>query len=102
LGWPNIFSVLKLIKIDRQSSLGNDTLKDLLTLNTDGTSIKNLILTHALICGGKLKHKDQIRIREKYKKRTSQNIESETESSSNDDDTFLLEDWDNWLDDSEA
>ena len=36
-----IFSVLKLIKVDRRSSLGNDTLKDLLTLNTDGTSMEN-------------------------------------------------------------
>ena len=34
------FSVLKLIKVDR-SSLGNDTLKDLLTLNTDGRSMEN-------------------------------------------------------------
>lgn len=37
----------------------------------------------------------------KYKKQ-GQDIESETESSSGDDDTFLLDDWDNWLDNSEA
>ena len=36
-----IFSVLKLIKVNRRSSLGNDTLKDLLMLNTDGTSLEN-------------------------------------------------------------
>lgn len=38
--------------------------------------------------------------RKKYKKQAGQNIESETESSSDDiNDTFLLDDWDNWFDD---
>jgi len=36
-----IFSVLKLIKVYKQSSLGNDTLKDLLVLNTDDVSMDN-------------------------------------------------------------
>ena len=36
-----IFSVLKLIKVNRRSSLGNDTLKDLLMLNTNGKSMES-------------------------------------------------------------
>ena len=37
-----IFSVLKLIKINRRSSLGKDTLKDLLMLNTNGISMQTV------------------------------------------------------------
>ena len=59
-----IFSVLKLIKVDR-SSLGNDTLKDLLTLNTDGRSMDNFNPDPSLIYGGKLKHENQTRRRKK-------------------------------------
>ena len=56
-----IFSVLKLIKVNRRSSLGNETLKDLLMPQMVHLW-RTLILTHVLICGGKL---DQTRRREK-------------------------------------
>ena len=36
-----IFSVLKLIKVDKRASLGNDTLNYLLALNTDSDSLKD-------------------------------------------------------------
>ena len=36
------------------SSLGNDTLDDLLMLNTDAVSLSQFNLIKALICGGKL------------------------------------------------
>ena len=36
-----IFSVLKLIEVNRRLSLENDTLKDLLMLNTDGKSMES-------------------------------------------------------------
>ena len=112
--WPNvlslsrllfslerIFSVLKLIKVNRRSSLGNETLKDLLMLNTDGTSMENFNPDPCidLWWQAKTRRPDQKK-RKKYNKR--EGCESETENSSSDDDTFLLDDWDNWLDDSEA
>ena len=95
-----IFSVLKLIKVDRRSSLGNDTLKDLLTLNTDGRSMENFSPDPCidLWWQAKTRRPDQKK-RKVYKKRAEETIESETDSSSDDDDTFLLDDWDNWLDD---
>ena len=40
--------------------------------------------------------------RKKYKKQADQNVELETESVSDNNDTFLLDDWDNWLDDSKV
>ena len=83
--------------------LGNDTLKDLLTLNTDGTSMENFNPDPCidLWWQAKIQRPDQKK-RKRYKKQTGQNVESETESSSDDDDTFLLDDWDNWLGDSEV
>ena len=95
-----IFSVLKLIKVDRRSSLGNDTLKDLLTLNIDGRSMENFNPDPCidLWWQAKTQRPDQKK-RKVYKKRAEETIESETDSSSDDDDVFLLDDWDNWLDD---
>ena len=95
-----IFSVLKLIKVDRRSSLGNDTLKDLLTLNTDGRSMENFSPDPCidLWWQARTQRPDQKK-RKVYKKRAEETTESETDSSSDDDDTFLLDDWDNWLDD---
>ena len=98
-----IFSVLKLIKVDRRSSLGNDTWKDLLTLNTDGTSMENFNPDPCIDLWWQAKtQRPHQKKRKKYKKRAGQNIESETESSSDDDDKFLLDDRDNWLDDPET
>jgi len=96
-----VFSVLKLIKVDRRSSLGNDTLKDLLMLNTDGVSMDNFNPDSSIDLWWKAKTRrpDQKK-RKKYKKRTTSQAEVETESSDQSDDTFLLDDWDNWLDSS--
>ena len=91
------FSV-KLIKVNRRSSLGNETLKDLLMLNTDGTSMENFNPDPCIDLWWQARP-DQKK-RKKYNKR--EGCESETENSSSDDDTFLLDDWDNWLDDSKA
>ena len=97
-----IFSVLKLIKANRRSSLGNDTLKDLLMLNTNGISMENFNPDPCieLWWQAKTRRPDQKK-RKEYKKKGGQNIESETENSS-DDETILLDDWDDWLDYSEV
>ena len=94
-----IFSVLKLIKVDRRSSLGNDTLKDLLMLNTDGISMDNFNPDPSIDLWWKAKTRqpDQKK-RKKYKKRSAGQTELEIESSDQSDGTFLLDDWDNWLD----
>jgi len=47
-----IFSTLKILKVDKQSSLGNDLLDDLLVLNTDCISLKEFSPITVSICGG--------------------------------------------------
>ena len=54
-----VFSTLKVIKVDKMSSLSNEVLDDLLTLNTNCCSLKDLILTRAYIGGGKTRQEDQ-------------------------------------------
>ena len=88
-----IFSVLKLIKVNRRSSLGNNTLKDLLMLNTNGIFMENFNPDPCieLWWQAKTRRPDQKK-RKEYKKKGGQNIKSETENSS-DDETILLDDW---------
>ena len=43
-----IFSTLKILKFDKQSSLGNDLLDDLLVLNTDCVSLKEFSPDHSI------------------------------------------------------
>ena len=73
-----IFSVLKLIKINRRSSLGNNTLKDLLMLNTNGISMQNFNPDPCieLWWQAKTRRPDQKK-RKECKKKGGQNIESE-------------------------
>ena len=62
---------------------------------------RTLILIPTLIYGGKLKHEDQTRRREKCT-RSKKVVNQKLKAAVHADDTFLLDDWDNWLDDSEA
>ena len=84
--------MLKLIKVNRRSSLGDDTLKDLM-LNTNVISMENFNPDPCieLWWQAKTRRPDQ-KNRKEYKKKGGQNIESETENNS-DDITLLLDDW---------
>ena len=93
-----IFSVLKLLKVDRRSSIGNETLKDLLMINTDGASMDNFNPDPSidLWWRAKTRRPDQTK-RKKYKTRAAAGQSELDSDSSNSEDNILLDDWDNWL-----
>ena len=68
-------------------------------LNTDGISMDNFNPDPSIDLWWKAKTRrpDQKK-RKKYKKRAAGQTELEIESSDQSDGTFLLDDWDNWLD----
>ena len=47
-----VFSMLKVLKVDKRSLLGNDTLDNLLVLNTDLVPLQEFILIATSDCGG--------------------------------------------------
>ena len=100
-----IFSVLKLIKVDKRASLGNDTLNDLLALNTDSDSMKyfNPDAGIELWWHAKLRRPDQKK-RKDYAKRMAKSkdvmvldSDSDDGQTDSDHDEFLLDDWDEWM-----
>ena len=100
-----IFSILKLIKIEKQASLGEDTLNDLLALNTDSDSMKdfNPDSSIQLWWHAKLRRPDQ-KMQKEYAKRMTKSKDIMVLDSENDDDgqtdtdnEFLLNDWDEWM-----
>uniref|UniRef100_A0A1X7UFM9 HAT C-terminal dimerisation domain-containing protein n=1 Tax=Amphimedon queenslandica TaxID=400682 RepID=A0A1X7UFM9_AMPQE len=94
-----IFSTLKLIKVDRRSSLGNSVLDDLLALNTDPISLKNFNPDHSiqLWWNDKVRRPNQ-RPRKKYAERANK-THQEDSSEESETDSELLQEWDDWLDD---
>ena len=87
------------------SSLGNETLDDLLMLNTDALSLSQFNLMKALICGGKLPQDVQTNHREGYARnyRSSGSpsdcaTSSEAQKTENPDtsEIFSINNWDNW------
>ena len=100
-----IFSILKLIKIEKRASLGEDTLNDLLALNTDSDSMKdfNPDSSIQLWWHAKLRRPDQ-KMQKEYAKRMTKSKDIMVLDSENDDDgqtdtdnEFLLDDWDEWM-----
>ena len=57
-----IFSTLKVIKVDRRSLLGNETLDDLLLLNSDLVALTDFNPDQSIKLGGMLRTDDQTRI----------------------------------------
>ena len=97
------FSTLKLIKADRRCSLSNDTLDDLLILNTDRVPLQDFNPGAAI----DLWWKSKIRRlnqppRKQYAKhqdaaKNSREIETDHESEDEAGESVLLNDWDEWL-----
>jgi len=82
--WKGFFSVLKIIKVDRRSSLGNNSsLRDILTANADGISMKDFDPDPSI----ELWWKDI---------QVPHGIDAE-DSTSDDNEAFILDDWDDWL-----
>ena len=93
-----IFSVLKIIKVDRRSSLGNSSLRDILTANTDGISMKDFDPDPSieLWWKDKVRRPDQKR-RKVYKKQKVPHGNDAEDTTSDDNEAFILDDWDDWL-----
>ena len=92
------FSQLNNIKSKKQSSLATETLSDLLRVTTDSTSFQNL--SPDSVVGSKTKA-PTLHARKQYKLRSSGQAESDssTSATSEDDETVLLDDWDQWMND---
>jgi hypothetical protein len=93
-----VFSMLKLIKVDKRSSLGNQMLDDLLVLNSDRVSLKNFDPDHSISLwwNDKARRPNQ-KTREENAACSSTN--TSTDSEERDTDTELLQEWDEWMND---
>ncbi len=96
-----IFSTTKVIKGDKRCSLNNDTLDDLLFLNTDKMSLTQFNPDESidLWWADKTRRPNQSS-RKEYSKRQQSEPSTSTESDETDVTTTLLDDWDEWLVDS--
>ena len=84
-----IFSTLKVIKVDKRSLLGNDTLDDLLVLNTDLIPLKNFNPDPSITMWWKAKtRRPNQRQRKEYKKQSNTGDQEDTSAGN------LLDDWD--------
>ena len=86
------FSTLKVIKVDKRSSLGNDLLDDLLVLNTDRVALKDFNPDHSI----SLWWSDKTR-RPNQQPRKKDNKDSE-EAHSDSENDLILDEWDVWMD----
>ena len=94
-----VFSTLKLIKVDKRSSLGNDLLDDLLVLNTDRVPLKdfNADESISLWWRDKVRRPNQ-RPRKEYEARCKSVQDDNSDEDSNSEPIEMLRDWDEWLD----
>ena len=96
-----IFSTLKILKVDKQSSLGNDLLNDLLVLNTDCVSLKDFSPDHSIHMwwNAKTRRPNQ-QPRKQYRRHSTEAANSEDSHASDSDaetDNLPLDDWDEWM-----
>ena len=92
-----VFSTLKVIKVDKRSSLGNEMLDDLLVLNTDRVPLKdfNPDRSISLWWSDKVRRPNQ-RPRKQYAARSGQTQDDDSEEDS-ETETEMLREWDEWL-----
>uniref|UniRef100_A0A1X7TLB5 HAT C-terminal dimerisation domain-containing protein n=1 Tax=Amphimedon queenslandica TaxID=400682 RepID=A0A1X7TLB5_AMPQE len=91
-----VFSQLKLIKVNRRTCLGEDTLDHLIRINVEGPPLSKWQASHAL----ELWDKDKIRrVNRKEPLDHSVSLEQCTsaESAVSDDEHFSLDDWEEWI-----
>ena len=108
-----VFSTMKNIKLEKRSSMSNELLDDLLTINIDKTDVKDFTADHSIDLWWRAKtRRPNQQPRKQYKKRVlvsnTDCNDSDTDcttdsdaSSSSDTDTasYILEDWDKWFED---
>ena len=101
------FSLVNIIKSSKRASLGSDTLKDLLTLNTEKVELNDFSPDSAIdLWWGSKTRKPSHGPRKSYKNRTphqfseTASLDTEAEESMDLDtntDSLLLGDWDEWM-----
>lgn len=95
-----VFSTLKLIKVDKRSSLGNEMLDDLLILNSDRVSLTSFNPDHSISLWWNDKARRPNR-RKDYAARSSTTTTNTSEDSEeSNEDTELLQEWEEWIDQS--
>ena len=97
-----VFSTLKLIKVDKRSSLGNELLDDLLVLNSDRVPLNSFNADHSISLwwSDKVRRPNQ-RPRKDYAARCSSStndISPDDSGEESDAGTELLQEWDDWID----
>lgn len=95
-----VFSTLKLIKVDKRSSLSNEALDDLLLLNINPCSVTDFNPDESIQRWWEDKdRRPNKQPRQPYKKRTRVQQESQESESGDEEETDILMEWDNWLED---
>ena len=91
-----VFSTLKVIKVDKRSLLGNDTLDDLLVLNTDCISLKEFNPDRSIRMwwNAKTRRPNQQPRKQYKKKSTNGDQDDDISTDSQDTGDNLLDDWD--------
>lgn len=93
-----VFSILKLIKADKRSSLSNENLDDLLSLNINPSSVTDFNPDQSIQRWWEDKdRRPNQQPCQPYKKRTPHQESQDSESDN--EDTGILVEWDKWLDD---
>ena len=95
-----VFSTLKVIKVDKRSSLSNEVLDDLLMLNTDPCSLKDFNPDKSIHrwWEDKVRRPNQQPRKDYAKRARVDNADDESESDEDKESELLLE-WDEWLED---
>lgn len=99
-----IFSTLKVIKVDKRASLSNSTLNDLLVLNADKIPLQDFNPDPCIELWWKEKtRRPNQKPRKEYKKRSGHESteKADTEDADTEEtDNVLLNDWDEWVNES--
>ncbi|KAL5487067.1 hypothetical protein EMCRGX_G019626 [Ephydatia muelleri] len=92
-----VFSTMKLLKVEKRSQMGNDTLDDLLAINIDRVPLNEFNPDPCINRWWDAKHRRPIqKPRKPYKTGSSDKDKEAIDVSSSDDETFMLDDWDDF------
>ena len=98
-----VFSTLKNIKLEKRSSMSNETLDDLLAINVDQVKVDDFQADHSIELWWKAKtRRPNQQARKTYRKK-QEDQDASTSTSDTDpvstESDHILEDWDRWMND---
>ena len=92
-----VFSTMKLLKVEKRSQMGKDTLDDLLAINIDRVPLNEFNPDPCINRWWDAKHRRPIqKPRKPYKTGSSDKDKEGNNVSGSDDETFMLDDWDDF------